>query len=67
MDNAGSHAITIYALTDPRDDMIRYVGYTSRNISMRLKEHVSDKSPCHRTHWIQGLIRDGVRPTIMVL
>lgn len=59
----------VYALVDPRDDRIMYIGQ-SVDIGTRLKQHLNPKSnvtnwPLHG--WIMSLIREGTEPLCRVL
>ncbi|HSH79851.1 MAG TPA: helix-turn-helix domain-containing protein [Herpetosiphonaceae bacterium] len=58
--------ITIYGLVDPNTHDIRYIGKSIRPHE-RLHDHCNDHSDCHRTHWIQSLIRQGQRPELVIL
>lgn len=67
---------TIYGLCDPRLDglaAIRYIGVTTRDLAWRLRGHIADATSerlrhrNHRTNWIRSLLRDGVRPQLIVL
>jgi hypothetical protein len=55
---------TIYGLYDPETDAIRYVGKTNQKLPKRLVAHCQEKRKCHRTNWIQQLVRRGLRPII---
>lgn len=61
--------MVIYGLTDPRNMELRYVGFTSKDLNLRLNGHISDASRYenHRTHWLQSLMKEGLRPDIFVL
>lgn len=56
----------IYALRDPRDNEIRYVG-KSDNPHKRLIGHLSDTTVCYRTNWVAELRREKLIPEIMIL
>jgi len=59
----------IYALVDPRTDLIRYVGVTFRG-KRRFNEHMSRALKGGKTHrdcWIRSLIFVGLRPIYQVL
>ncbi len=57
----------IYTLIDPRDDQnVRYVGVT-RHPKARLRQHLNDKQPCHRTNWIKSLRGVGVKPEMVII
>ncbi len=60
--------VSIYALIDPRDGRIRYVG-KSVNPKKRLRAHLRD-CPLARTHrecWLKGLVDAGLRPQLIIL
>lgn len=44
----------IYALVDPRDDSIRYIGKTN-SLKSRLSQHLKDKSNLNKYNWVQEL------------
>ena len=57
----------IYALKDPNDLTIRYIGVTTQRLSQRLSNHVyySKKRGCTHVHnWILNLINQGKYPVI---
>lgn len=56
----------IYALIDPRDEEIRYVGWTN-NLKKRYGCHLRDKKPCYRTYWIMKLRRMGLKPRMEII
>jgi len=56
--------IIIYALIDPRDNEIRYIGKTNQILSYRLSAHLREKLNCHRCHWINQLQSVGLKPII---
>lgn len=57
----------IYALIDPRDDSVRYVGVTNRPLNVRLSGHI--KKPTNRgtRAWIADLSANGITPMIRLL
>lgn len=62
----------IYGLYDPTDldQKIRYVGYSSQQLSKRLIEHLSEarsNGRCHRLQWLRSLTKKGVVPSIIAL
>lgn len=62
----------IYGLFDPTDESkeVRYVGYTSKGLKQRIKEHVSEakaKNTCYRHRWLRALIVAGVKVEAIVL
>lgn len=56
----------IYGLTDPRTGIVRYIGKSDDPV-LRLKGHLVDHGKCHRTNWLQELIRAGLRPGVVIL
>ena len=62
-------ATRIYALIDPRDQSVRYVGKTRQSLKGRLNGHVHDyhrkNNPC--ANWLKKLIRMGMSPIISLL
>ena len=58
----------IYALIDPRDEMVRYVGKTIYPYR-RLKEHIreSKKYTNYKSKWILSLINIGMNPILKIL
>jgi group I intron endonuclease len=55
---------TIYKLTDPISDEIRYIGLTFNDLKQRLKSHCSENSKSHKSNWIQQLKSKGLKPLI---
>jgi hypothetical protein len=61
--------IYIYALIDPRDNEVRYVGKTN-DLYSRFFQHISPSSLKNRTYknnWIKSLLEKDLRPIISVL
>ena len=59
----------IYALLDPRDGTLRYVG-KSNNPTVRRYEHVCASqlfAKTHRNNWIKSLLENGHKPEMVVL
>ncbi len=58
----------VYALTDPRDDQVRYVGWTG-NLKLRLYQHIyySATEKTYKAHWISQLTGLGLTPGYIVL
>ena len=62
-------AYTIYALIDPNDQSVRYVGQTVQSLNQRLSKHVH-KSKLGKTHsasWIRSLTALNLKPSIIEL
>ena len=59
--------VYVYALLDPRDGALRYVGRSS-NPAKRVRNHLNPRQSGPRmTEWIQGLAAAGLMPDIAVL
>jgi GIY-YIG catalytic domain len=59
--------IYIYALVDPRDGRMRYIGKTTNPVK-RFREHCNDKNAkLHRVCWIQSLKRQNLLPVMDIL
>ncbi|MFE5512256.1 hypothetical protein ACFQ9J_16885 [Streptomyces sp. NPDC056529] len=57
---------TLYALADPRDGAVRYIGQTTKDLSVRLAGHVNN--PASRVRpWVQELVAAGLTPIIAPL
>ena len=55
----------IYALEDPRDGELRYIGYTCKSPQRRWNEHFYDATKTaksHRYDWLRSLRREGFKP-----
>lgn len=63
--------VQIYALIDPRNSQIRYVGKTVNPLSLRLREHIwvsrTNRSKCRRAIWIKSLTEINLKPEIKLL
>lgn len=57
----------IYALFDPRNNSIRYVGKTTNRCSERLRCHVWDRRRSHKRNWIQSLLAIGLLPRLEII
>lgn len=64
-----ANTVSIYALLDPRDNAVRYVGKTKMALEYRLASHISScqRANNHRTNWLRKLLRLGLRPIIQLL
>lgn len=61
---------SIYALQDPRDGALRYVGQTKKKLSERLIGHLCIKpffSDLKKDRWIRELAKAGLEPQIVPL
>jgi hypothetical protein len=60
--------VTIYALIDPRDSAVRYIGATN-NINRRLSDHLKDtpKYDHYNARWIRSLLSAGLEPKLRIL
>jgi hypothetical protein len=56
----------IYALLDPLSGRIRYIG-KSIMPKERLQNHINEVSNCHRSHWLQSLKKQGLKPEMRIL
>lgn len=57
----------IYALVDPRDDTVRYIGATGQVLDERLKEHLSAPTSRDTASWFRELAGIGIKPEIRLL
>jgi len=62
----GGHPIYIYGLIDPEVGLIRYIGKSTRPVG-RLREHLRERSACHRSKWLQSLAARGLEPEMVIL
>lgn len=61
-----THSV-IYALVDPRDGLIRYVG-SSKNPNTRLKEHVREiDGDSNLKVWLRDLAEQKLMPLMVIL
>lgn len=59
--------LKIYGLFDPRDNQLRYVGATVRDLKDRLRNHRNDKTKNFKVNWIKSLSNLELSPTIELL
>lgn len=64
---ARGRSVWIYAISDPRDRVIRYVGKTSCSLASRLKGHIKNPTSRAMRDWLDGLRMEGVVPKISPL
>lgn len=65
-----NRTVTIYALIDPRDNQLRYVGRTVLPLVRRLKHHIHQANKNERRYcqcWIRAVLKDGHKPEIVDL
>jgi hypothetical protein len=61
---------SIYALVDPRNTAIRYIGSTKNTVGERLGQHIHKARLIPETElaqWINGLVLLGLRPRTILL
>lgn len=59
--------VVIYALVDPRDQTVRYIGITSKSLEQRLNEHLRSPSNHRTARWFGQLRASGQTPLIQGL
>ncbi len=65
--NSNNRAYQIYALIDPRDNLVHYVGI-SVNVQTRFIMHLGGNSVSRQErHWIADLKREGMSPTLRII
>jgi hypothetical protein len=61
----------IYSLSDPRNNEIRYIGFTSRSTQYRLDRHLEmarrGKEQSYVYRWIRRLLAENIKPAITVI
>ncbi|MGV9891763.1 hypothetical protein [Streptomyces sp. NPDC003395] len=57
---------TVYALIDPRDGATRYIGQTTRTLTVRLAGHLTNPAP-KVAPWVKELADAGMQPDISPL
>lgn len=60
----------IYTLTDPRDGLIKYVGYTTKTLEKRLTGHLNPatlKNKSKKNSWIKSLKKQRLIPIIELI
>jgi hypothetical protein len=55
---------TVYALVDPRDDRVRYIGATTKTLKVRLYGHLKGPTAKRVKAWIDDLAASGLVPRI---
>jgi predicted GIY-YIG superfamily endonuclease len=65
--NLGSSPHQIYALIDPRDGALRYIG-VSNNVNRRLAQHCRDTSKhTPKGRWLAELQQQGLTPELEII
>lgn len=61
--------VFIYALLDPRDQAVRYIGKTNQPLKRRLRDHIWDcvSQTTYRAYWVKHLLSLGMKPIITLL
>lgn len=58
----------IYALIDPRDDQVRYIGKANNPKSRYINHFNSSRDKnTHKRNWINNIRKDGYRPELLIL
>lgn len=60
----------VYALVDPRNDEVRYIGITKREPFVRFNSHIGDARKNTHTRkraWIRSLLNENLEPTFAVI
>lgn len=62
----------IYVLIDPKTNKIRYVGQTTKQINVRLTNHISkakksNNKTTHKNTWIKSLLNENLKPIIELI
>jgi len=66
MADKNNNIVYIYALVDPRDKSVRYIGQ-SINPKMRFVQHLKDDINVHKKMWFDDLNNNGLRPEMIVI
>lgn len=57
----------IYALVDPTNNEVRYIGQTTNPLNRRLSQHLWDQRNSHRAAWINSLKQKELKPKIVLI
>jgi hypothetical protein len=59
----------IYSLNDPITNQVRYIGFTTAKLNMRLSQHIwnSKNKDTYKTNWINGLLEKNLKPIINLI
>lgn len=63
----GFVAASIYVLIDPGIEEIRYVGWTSKTLEIRLRAHLNSRRNTHKDAWLRKLEREGLQVRISLV
>lgn len=67
MVNENDILVKIYVLIDPRYNAVRYVGWTSKSLKIRLRSHldeINSKKKTHKINWLRELHKNNLTPAI---
>lgn len=71
MADANIRTCIVYGLCSNSDQSIRYVGQTTSDLGLRLRQHIkrakNSKRPVHRDYWIRSVMNDGGSIRIVTL
>lgn len=56
----------IYALVDPTNNKIRYIGQTN-NLTNRFRQHIKDTGKSHKVSWIKSLMCKNIKPIMKII
>ena len=60
-----TYNVQIYGLIDPRDQKLRYIGFTSKSLEERLLIHLKNTSnKSYKNSWIKSLSKENLKPEI---
>lgn len=62
-----TRVVKVYALVDPRDGTVRYIGVTRTALAVRLERHLAAPTNARTRAWFLSLATAGVRPAIRLL
>ena len=57
----------IYQLIDPRDNLPKYIGFTSKSVPDRIKDHYHEKGNTPKNQWIRKLRKLGLKPNYRII
>ena len=59
--------IKVYGIYDPKTNVLKYVGVTSRCVETRLLEHMRKPTNHKMRSWVESLINEGLKPYIKII